>query len=81
MDQQRWKRIKDIFNAALEVPLSERNEFIRTASDGDLELESEILRLLQADEHAGSYLESPLVPADVSSQPETLYASVSGSTA
>jgi serine/threonine protein kinase/Flp pilus assembly protein TadD len=71
MDQQRWKRIKDIFNAALEVPLSERHKFVRTASDGDLELESEILRLLQADEHAGSYLESPLVPADVSSQPES----------
>jgi hypothetical protein len=62
MDQQRWKKIKDIFNAALEAPASERNRFVRTASDGDRQLESEILRLLLADEQAGSYLESPLVP-------------------
>lgn len=65
MDQQRWKKIKDIFNAALEVPVSERDGFVRIASGGDCELESEILRLLMADEHAGSYLQSPLIPGGV----------------
>jgi serine/threonine protein kinase/tetratricopeptide (TPR) repeat protein len=69
MDQQRWKKIKTIFNAALAVPTGERKGFVRNASDGDLELESEILRLLLSDEQAGSYLESPLVPEDVLVEP------------
>ena len=68
MEQQRWEKIKGIFNAAIEVPVSERHGFVRTASNGDLELESEILRLLMADERARSYLESPLVPKDVLGQ-------------
>src|SRR5437588_4052367 len=68
MEQQRWEKIKGIFNAAIEVPVSERHGFVRTASNGDLELESEILRLLMADERARSYLESPLVPEDVLGQ-------------
>jgi serine/threonine protein kinase len=69
MDQQRWEKIKTIFNAALAIPAGERKGFVRDASDGDLELESEILRLLLSDEQAGSYLESPLVPEDVLGEP------------
>jgi serine/threonine protein kinase/tetratricopeptide (TPR) repeat protein len=69
MDQQRWKKIKTIFNAAIEIPASERNGFVRNASDGDPELESELLRLLLADEQAGSYLESPVGPDDVLGEP------------
>lgn len=59
MDQQRWKKIKIIFNSALERPFDEREQFVRAASDGDPELESEVLRLLVADKNAGSYLELP----------------------
>ena len=69
MDQQRWKKIRTIFNAALEIPAGERNRFVRNASDGDPELESELLRLLLADERAGSYLESPRVPEDFLGEP------------
>src|SRR5262249_38810212 len=69
MDQQHWKKIKTIFNAALEIPAGERNRFVRNASDGDPELESELLRLLLADERAGSYLESPLVPEELLGEP------------
>jgi eukaryotic-like serine/threonine-protein kinase len=69
MDQQRWKKIKTIFNAALAIPADERKGFVRDVSDGDPELESELLRLLLADERAGSYLESPLVPEDFLGEP------------
>lgn len=65
MNQQRWEKIKIIFNAALAIPAGERKGFVRDASDGDPELESELLHLLVADERAGSYLESPLVPEDL----------------
>lgn len=62
MDQDRWKTVNHIFHAALEVSSSERPAFILTASGGDPELQAEVELLLKADQEAGSYLESPLVP-------------------
>jgi hypothetical protein len=34
IDQDRWKEVNRIFHAALEVPDSERHEFVLTASKG-----------------------------------------------
>ena len=62
MDQDRWKTINHIFHAALELSSSERDEFVFTASEGDPELQAEVELLLKADQDAGSYIESPLVP-------------------
>jgi hypothetical protein len=62
MDQGRWKTVNRIFHAALDFPASERHAFVLTASNGDPELEAEIELLLKADQDAGSYLETPLVP-------------------
>jgi serine/threonine protein kinase/predicted negative regulator of RcsB-dependent stress response len=64
MDRNRWKAVNEIFHAALEIPASERREFVCTASKGDPELQSNVDRLLEADERAGSYLESPLLPVE-----------------
>ena len=61
MDRDRWKAINEIFHAALELPPSERSTFLKTATQGDPELQSDIERLLLADDHAGSYLEIPLL--------------------
>ena len=63
MDQNRWNVINRIFHDALEVDPSERAALVATESNGDPELEEEIQLLLQADAEAGSYLESPLIPA------------------
>jgi eukaryotic-like serine/threonine-protein kinase len=62
MDQDRWKTVNHIFHAALEVSSSERQAFVRSASNGDPELQAEVEVLLRADQEAGSYLESPLLP-------------------
>lgn len=61
MTSSRWQATVKIFEAALDLAPSERSTFIHDACDGDPELESEILRLLEADDGAGSFLEkSPL---------------------
>jgi eukaryotic-like serine/threonine-protein kinase len=61
MTSSRWQATVKIFEAALDVAPSERGTFIHDACDGDPELESEIVRLLEADDGAGSFLERPLL--------------------
>ena len=64
MNRERWKTVNQIFHAALDVPASDRHVFVVTASQGDNDLQSEVELLLQADQDAGSYLESPAVPPE-----------------
>jgi serine/threonine protein kinase/tetratricopeptide (TPR) repeat protein len=63
MDQQRWEIIREVFDAALELPSSEREAFIRGASQQDAEVYAELKNLLHADEEASEFLESPLLAA------------------
>src|ERR1039458_1345079 len=72
MDQDRWKTVNHIFHAALEVSSSERQAFVRSASNGDPELQAEVEVLLRADQEAGSYLESPLLPGGLFSNSDPL---------
>jgi eukaryotic-like serine/threonine-protein kinase len=64
MDQDRWKSVNEIFHAALEVSSNERQAFVQQASNGDPDLQAEVALLLQADDDAGSYLESPLLAGE-----------------
>jgi serine/threonine protein kinase/predicted negative regulator of RcsB-dependent stress response len=59
MTSARWEIITKIFEAALEKPGSKRESFVHEECAGDLEMESEVVRLLAADEGAGSFLERP----------------------
>jgi tetratricopeptide (TPR) repeat protein len=62
MDSSRWKVVNRIFHAALDLPASDRKPFVVAESNGDVDLQFEVERLLQADEAADSrYLESPLI--------------------
>jgi eukaryotic-like serine/threonine-protein kinase len=63
MDPKRWTVVNRIFHAAIEMPASDRDGFVSTASEGDAEIEQNVMRLLNADSEADSYLETPLVPA------------------
>jgi len=45
----RWKLIQDIFQAAIEIPSSERSEYLDRACAGDRELRSEVASLLEND--------------------------------
>ena len=65
LNRDRWRAINEIFHAALDVSPSSRKEFIAQASGGDSDLEAEVHLLLKADEDAGDYIETPLLPIDL----------------
>src|SRR6185503_20381144 len=76
MKQPNWNRIQEIYHAALARPHSERKVFVANACSGDLDLQREVNSLLQADESASGFLESPVV--DLGSSPENLVGATIG---
>jgi len=80
MDAERWKRVDDLLQAALQVPAERQEEFLRQACAGDVALLEEVRSLLTSHRKAGSFLESPgLHVAEVAAQLPTLGGSPSGS--
>jgi serine/threonine protein kinase/TolA-binding protein len=80
MDAERWKRVDELLQAALQVPAEHQEEFLRQQCGGDTELLEEVRSLLTSHRKAGSFLESPGIHvADVAAQLPTLGASASGS--
>src|SRR5216683_921099 len=61
VNPDKWQRIKNIFEAAVQRPAHDREQFIASACDGDTQLLSEIKNLLLGDEHAGEFLEIPAI--------------------
>src|SRR5580658_9511165 len=79
MDAERWKRVDELLQAALQVPAERQEEFLRQQCDGDAELLEEVWSLLTSDRKAGSFLESPgLHVAEVAAQLPTLGVTQSG---
>jgi eukaryotic-like serine/threonine-protein kinase len=73
MDAERWKRVDELLQAALQVPAERQEEFLRQQCGGDSELLEEVRSLLISHRKAGSFLESPgLHVADVAAQLPTL---------
>src|SRR5215216_3756648 len=60
-DPQRWQRVKEIFEGALEKHGAEREEFLDQVCDGETEVREEVESLLRSYEVAGSFMESPAV--------------------
>ncbi len=52
-------RIRDVFNSAIDLEPVERPAFVAHATDGDPQLEHEVLRLLRLSDEAGDFLEAP----------------------
>src|SRR5437016_13414012 len=57
MDQQRWERMKDIVEAALELSPERRFSFLAKICEDDAALRGEVEALLDHHQHAGSFLE------------------------
>src|ERR1700689_3331594 len=80
MDAERWKRVDELLQAALQVPARQQEEFLRQQCGGDFELLEEVQSLLSSPREAGSFLQSPgLHVAQVAAPLPTLGASPSGS--
>ena len=61
MDSNRWKRIDNLFHAALQQPPAARDEFLRQACAGDEALEREVRSLVASEQEAGSFLAGPAI--------------------
>jgi serine/threonine protein kinase len=78
MDQERWRRVTELFHAALEREPEERQAFLDAACGEDAGLRRQIELLLAKEENAGSFLETPAIGYTAATQtaaqrtPETL---------
>lgn len=65
MTPERWRGIKDIFDAALDLPLAEREAFLATTCNDDTEALAEVRSLLAANDEAGDFIDvAPALRAD-----------------
>jgi predicted Ser/Thr protein kinase len=71
MTRERWERLKDVFQGALDQPVSERQAWIARACGGDTALLQEAEALLASHDTAGRFLEEParIDPADLEGIP------------
>jgi eukaryotic-like serine/threonine-protein kinase len=66
MDAERWKRVEDLLQSALELPADRHEEFLRQACGDDTALLQEVQSLLTSHGKVGSFLEPPGI--DVAAQ-------------
>jgi serine/threonine protein kinase len=59
MSEQRWQRLKAVFQGALAQPPEQRRAWLERACDGDMGLLQEAETLLQSLDSAGDFLEQP----------------------
>ncbi len=60
MTPEHWKRIDEIFSRVIDLPAAERQAALASECGSDDVLRSEVERLLQSDESAGDFIESPI---------------------
>jgi eukaryotic-like serine/threonine-protein kinase len=76
MTPERWERVKELFEAALEREPATRRSFLHAVCQGDEALFAEVESLLSGDRRAGDFLEKPaLVDAGTAGVPPALAAS------
>jgi serine/threonine protein kinase/Tfp pilus assembly protein PilF len=73
MDFDRWKKLDNLLQSALERPFGERDAFLRRACAGDEPLERQVRVLLTAEPHAKHFLERPPSDPAALSMPDDEY--------
>ena len=58
LDESRWRRIRAVLDAALELPDDRRRAYLDRACRGEPELRSYVEKLIAADASAGDFLNS-----------------------
>jgi serine/threonine protein kinase/Tfp pilus assembly protein PilF len=59
MSPERWFEVKEVFNAALDLPPDARRSFVEENCAGDRLLREEVLALLESSSEAESFIEAP----------------------
>jgi serine/threonine-protein kinase len=62
MTPERWRQVKELFNAACECAPERRSAFLDGACASDAELRREVESLLAAHEETGEFMRRPLTP-------------------
>ncbi len=60
MRQERWRRVDELFEAALQLDERERASFLRDACGADTALRLEVEEMLRIDEQAVEFIETPV---------------------
>ena len=63
VEHVRWRRMREVFESALEHPVSQRDSFVADACGDDPSLVAEVSDLLSAHAEAGSFLDSAVITA------------------
>ncbi len=58
MTPEQWEKIEALFNQAVEMPLDERELFLKNSCGADSQLREQVDKLIKADEEAGNFIES-----------------------
>src|SRR6266571_5794730 len=58
-----WQRVKNLFHAAVDLPMAEREVFLSDACGADNDLRSEVESLIASHEKDGSFIDSPAYEA------------------
>ncbi|MBZ5607940.1 MAG: protein kinase [Acidobacteriia bacterium] len=76
MNTQRWQQIKEVLYAAVELAPDQRENYLDQVCGGDLPLRREVEALIEANDQAGEFLETPALGAKPA--PEDLAGSLVG---
>ena len=64
MTPERWQKVDEVLQAALDLPAPERAALLAEVRTGDPELHEEALSLIEAHQQAGDFLEAPALETD-----------------
>src|SRR4030095_5376577 len=60
MSPERWREIEEVFQAAVELPPTERAPYLNDRCGNDVELKNEVMKLLASDDSAADFIEVPI---------------------
>ncbi|MGH9754051.1 MAG: serine/threonine protein kinase, partial [Blastocatellia bacterium] len=72
MDPERWEQVEEIFNAALDRPIDEREAFLTEACGDDPSLRRQVEYLIGCHQQAGDFIESPAAFPDAPTQDDAV---------
>jgi hypothetical protein len=61
MEQELWRKVEELFHAALELTPDARQTFLDGTCNGDIDLRRQVDQLLAKEKEAGSFLERPAI--------------------
>ncbi len=60
MFPERWREIEEVFQSAVEMPSAKRTSYLAERCADDDELRAEVVKLLESDDLAADFIESPI---------------------